>query len=238
MKKKTKRNAKSLLLVIFLFLFQSTIFSVELKEINNLQYFDKEKLLIEVQKMENMLKINANDYDVISKLGIVYNFLKGKFNQNVSGKNEEYLEMSLNIKQDPIILAYYGMSQIQKAKDTFNPLTKLDIAKKGLKIIDSAVDKAPDNFYIRIIRIKISIKKKMFGRYPLAKNDIEYCESLYKNGKITEEENVELLYYKAQYFEKMKEKDKAKTIYQNILNKYPHYNPEFLSIVKNSLDNL
>ena len=84
----------------------------------------------------------------------------------------------------------------------------------------------------------MSLKDKRFGRYPLAKKDIEYCEALYKKGEITEEENVELLYYKAQYYEKTKEKDKAKKIYQNILNKYPDYRQEFLSIVKNSLDSL
>lgn len=233
-----KEKIRIIVLLVIIFLFQSLIFSVKLNEIRDLNYLDKEKLLIEVQKMEDKLKSNSNDYDTISKLGVAYNILKGKFKQKVSGKNEEYLERSLNIKQDPIILAYYGLSQMQKAKDSFNPFVKLESAKKGLKIIDSAVDKAPDNFFIRVIRIKMSIKKKMFGRYPLAKDDIEYCESLYKDGRLTDEENAELLYYKAQYFEKMKEKDKAKKIYQNILNKNSNHRQEFLSIVKKSLEDL
>lgn len=214
---------------------QSLIFSIQPEEIKKIEYFEKEELLIDVNQLENKLRADENNYEIITKLGIEYHFLSNKYNQDVSGKNEEYLSKSLKIKKNPLIEAYFGISQMQKAKTTFNPLTKKEFVKTGLKIINNAVGSSPENFHIRLIRIKISLKNKLFGRISTAKEDIEYCEELYKNGKVNESDYPDLLYFKGLYFETINNKKSAKIIFQEIISKYPKTHSALLS--KQALEN-
>lgn len=237
LKKKLSKTIKIILFVfIFLFFLQTFIVGLEPQEISAIESFEKEDLINEIKKMEKGLESNQNDYETITKLGLAYHFLSGRYNQKVSGKNEKYLMKSLKLKMDPLILAYFGMTEMQKAKKAINPFTKMEQAKNGLKIIDSAVDKAPDNYHVRLVRIKVSLKNKKLGRYPVAKNDIEHCETIYKNGNINNEDYISLLYFKGLYFEKTDNKENAKVIYMDIISNYPDSKAAILS--KQSLANL
>ena len=55
----------------------------------------------------------------------------------------------------PVILAYYGSAEAIRAKHAFNPYKKIVYLKSGLKTLQSAVGKSPDNLEIRFLRFSL-----------------------------------------------------------------------------------
>ncbi len=216
-----KFSKKILITVILILLIcQNLLNAITGDRIRELNYMSKEELLSEINKLTNKVDLNKEDNELIGELGICYQILASKYNENVKGKNEEYLEKSLKIKRVPVFLAYYGMTQMIKAKKAFNPLDKMEYSKTGIKYIDSAIESDKDNFQIRLLRIRNSIKNKMLKRENIAKIDIAYCEELYKNKKIGNEDYAELILFKAMLFENNNEKEKALELYRLLEEKY------------------
>lgn len=58
----------------------------------------------------------------------------------------------------PLADAYHGGIMILKAREKRNPLLKLRGARKGLKLLDHAVSKAPHDLTIRLLRGKVAFK--------------------------------------------------------------------------------
>lgn len=56
---------------------------------------------------------------------------------------------------DPLTMAYYGSAQAIRAKHAFNPYNKIAHLKSGLKTLEAAVKKDPDNLEIRFLRFSL-----------------------------------------------------------------------------------
>ena len=124
MKKIFNLNIKLIVLLIVFTILQTLCFSIDSKIVKDLIYLQKVDLQNEVKKLENQLAENNNYYVVIPKLGIAYHILAAKYEQKVSGNNEQYLTQSLKIKKNPIVQAYFGAAYIFKGKKALSPLSK------------------------------------------------------------------------------------------------------------------
>lgn len=72
-------------------------------------------------------------------------------------------------------LAYLGGLQTIWANHTFNPISKLDIFKKGKKNIEQAINKEPNNAEIRFIRLSVQKNAPSFLGYKSnIKSDTEF----------------------------------------------------------------
>ena len=75
----------------------------------------------------------------------------------VDGKAAErfYNKLKKINSSDPILVAYFGVSQTIKARHAINPYHKLSYLKSGMKRLNSAVAKSPDNLEIRFLRFTL-----------------------------------------------------------------------------------
>lgn len=56
---------------------------------------------------------------------------------------------------EPLMMAYFGISQAVKARHAINPYNKLSYLRNGMKVLNSAVAKSQDDLEIRFLRFSI-----------------------------------------------------------------------------------
>jgi hypothetical protein len=56
---------------------------------------------------------------------------------------------------DPVIMAYYGSAQAIRARHANNPYNKLAYLRSGMKTLNEAVAKSPENLEIRYLRFSL-----------------------------------------------------------------------------------
>ena len=141
---------------------------------------DQKALEEVVRTQEAHVTQNPNDVDSLKRLGIAYHNL-GR--QEVSGsvsKALTYLQRARDIApQDYEILAYLGSAKTMEARDSWNPVIKTLSVEKGMRWLDNAVEKDPDNVAIRFVRIYNSLRlPRLFQRVRHAKTDLLHLVTL------------------------------------------------------------
>src|SRR5688500_18402559 len=94
------------------------------------------------------MTIYANELPQIRK-----DFYLAIKNGTASGKF--YNRLKAKISSDPTIMAYFGTSQAIRAKHAFNPYNKITYLKSGIKTLEKAVGKSPENLEIRFLRFSL-----------------------------------------------------------------------------------
>ncbi len=126
--------------------------------------------------LEGILKQKPNDVETLTKLGELYH------DQGVAG-NDDAVEKGFTcfdkvLELDPsnaVALAYRGSLWTLRARDAWWPFTKMKDVDKGVDEMDKAVDLAPDNIPVRLVRGINSIHlPSMFRRLPIALKDFDY----------------------------------------------------------------
>ncbi|WP_207428152.1 hypothetical protein [Pedobacter sp. SYSU D00535] len=56
---------------------------------------------------------------------------------------------------DPVLLAYFGATQSVRAKHAINPYNKVSFLKSGLRTLQTAVSRSPENLEIRFLRFSL-----------------------------------------------------------------------------------
>jgi hypothetical protein len=74
----------------------------------------------------------------------------------------EKLKSLTSNKKTPLHKAYYGMSYALMAKHSNGPFKKLELVKKGMDFINTAVKEEPNNIEIRFLRFSIESKAPSF----------------------------------------------------------------------------
>lgn len=141
---------------------------------------DQKTLQDIVRTREPQVEKNPNDVENLKQVGIAYHNL-GR--QEVSGsvpKALTYLQRARDIApQDYELLAYLGSAKTMEARDSWNPVTKTLSVEKGMRWLDDAVDKAPDNVAVRFVRIYNSLRlPRIFNRVRYAKTDLLHLMTL------------------------------------------------------------
>jgi tetratricopeptide (TPR) repeat protein len=129
-----------------------------------------------VKDLEGVLEQKPNDVETLMKLGKIY------YDQGVAG-NDDAVDKGFTcfdkvLQIDPsnaVALVYRGSLWTLRARDAWWPFTKMKDVDKGVDEMDKAVDLAPDNISVRLVRGINSVQlPSMFRRLPIALKDFEY----------------------------------------------------------------
>ena len=81
----------------------------------------------------------------------------------------------------PVLRAYLGSAYTLRARDAWSPLNATRYANRGIRILDEAVELAPDNFTVRAVRAFNNLAlPAMFGRRDRALEDMTVLVALYE----------------------------------------------------------
>jgi len=75
--------------------------------------------------------------------------------KNGTASEKFYNRLKAKKSSDPTIMAYFGTSQAIRAKHAFNPYNKITYLKSGIKTLEKAVGKSPENLEIRFLRFSL-----------------------------------------------------------------------------------
>jgi hypothetical protein len=75
--------------------------------------------------------------------------------KNGTASEKFYNGLKAKKSSDPTIMAYFGTSQAIRAKHAFNPYNKITYLKSGIKTLEKAVGKSPENLEIRFLRFSL-----------------------------------------------------------------------------------
>lgn len=90
------------------------------------------------------------------------------------------LQAILDEGDNPLALAYLGSAYTLRGRDAKSPLNAMRYTNRGIRIMDEAVDIAPDNFTIRLIRALNNFRlPEMFGRGAKSLEDMSVAVDLY-----------------------------------------------------------
>jgi tetratricopeptide (TPR) repeat protein len=126
--------------------------------------------------LEGVLEQKPNDVETLMKLGKIYHDQGVAGNDDAVDKGFTCLDKVLQIDpSNAIALAYRGSLWTLRARDAWWPFTKMKDVDKGIDEMDKAVDLAPDNITVRLVRGINSVQlPSMFHRLPVALKDFEH----------------------------------------------------------------
>ena len=105
-----------------------------------------------------------------------------------------------------LVSSYLGMIHALEARDHFWPWKKLELAKKALKILDTQVQKYPDSFEIRLLRLKLwQNLPSFFGKEEEIEEEKDHLLSWFKKGD--QDKLAPLVYQIALEILEIKERD-------------------------------
>ncbi len=126
--------------------------------------------------LEGVLEQKPNDVETLMKLGKIYHDQGVAGNDDAVEKGFTCLDKVLQIDpSNAVALAYRGSLWTLRARNAWWPFTKMKDVDKGIDEMDKAVDLAPDNISVRLVRGINSVQlPSMFHRLPIALKDFEY----------------------------------------------------------------
>jgi len=181
----TGRNIRrniSLLVGLFMIVTFSSLSYGDTDLGEQLGVLDKGELNRIVGEAERVLAKNPKDKDSLLKLGMAYHNLANLGVRDAATKGVDYLKQADKLySDDPLILAVLGSVVTILGREASNMVDKMRYVNEGTPLIDRAVNKAPDNVYIRLIRSDNSAGlPKMFGRGHFVKQDLLHIEEIIK----------------------------------------------------------
>ena len=94
---------------------------------------------------------------------------------------EQLSEMARKHPRNAVVLAYLGSAYAIAARDAWNPFQKTANVNRGLRNLDAAVEMAPENFVVRLIRANVQMKlPSMFARGDDAVRDMIALDVIFR----------------------------------------------------------
>lgn len=121
------------------------------------------------------LMLVGNDASAVER-----NYLRRSYSQAPTNKAlcQSLIADLKNHRRDYVDLAYLGGLQTIWANHVFNPLSKLQTFKEGRSKVEKAVQEAPDNFEVRLVRLSIQKNAPRFlGYYQHIDQDEQFLRS-------------------------------------------------------------
>jgi len=183
------------ILFMFLFIF-STIYAQQ-HEASDIAALTNIKIIEQkIKKIEKKKKLNKSD---LLKLVVLYhNLAVYKKELKITKRAIEKIEEIYNKNKTSLITTYYGSALTLIGRDSKNPVVKIQYVKKGLKYIDKAIEKNPDNLFIRMVRANNNLElPSFFKRLKYAIEDFEWIRKNFEKGKIKlKPQTMAEVYYK------------------------------------------
>lgn len=138
---------------------------------------DKLKSLLETYRDIPEAEKSPEDY---KRLGIIHhNLAVAGEGENAKKSVEKLQKVREQRPEDPIALAYLGSAKTLQGYYAVNPVNKITYVNEGTALIDKAVEMAPDNVELRILRATNSRELPFFfGRYGYVKQDLNHLFEL------------------------------------------------------------
>lgn len=151
---------------------------LELQQLYGLR--EKAALQEFVQQLENKTKSHSSSIKKFKMLGIAYHNLATLKIKDASRKAVAYLQKAHSLSpNDDEVQAYLGSATTMVGRDSWNILTKISNVNKGIKMMDQAVARLPENIAVRMVRANNSLDlPKFFKRKEIAKKDFQHLETL------------------------------------------------------------
>jgi len=152
-----------------------------------------EKVQSRIKAFEDSLQMNPTNTRILLKLGVLYHKLGVQGDKKAVKKAEDLFKRLLELEpENAEAHSWYGSVLTLKGRDAWLPISKMRYVNSGIKEMDKAVQLAPDNITVRMIRANNSLAlPELFHRTEVAITDFEYLLSLAR--KRPEEFNKTLL---------------------------------------------
>jgi tetratricopeptide (TPR) repeat protein len=171
-----------------------------------------------IGEAEKVLEKNPKDKDSFIKLGIAYHNLANMEVKDAAPKGVEYLKQGNKLyPDDALILAVLGSCITIVGRNASNIVEKMRYVNEGTPLIDKAVNVAPDNIFVRMVRSDNSAGiPKMFGRTHFAKEDLLHIEGIIKRSpkEVSLDMQTEVYYKLGNIFKSEKDESKAKSYFK------------------------
>lgn len=127
-------------------------------------------------QLQRQLATNPSNAELLFQLGDLCHDEGARDNKKAAQLAEKYFNEFLKLQPDhPKALALLGSAFTMKARDTVWPGTRLGYVKEGNRKMDRAVDLAPDDPEVRLVRaINNYHMPKFLGRERLVKQDFAW----------------------------------------------------------------
>lgn len=125
-----------------------------------------------------------------------------------------------SVSDNPLVEAYFGSALSLLARDEIDPMERMEKANKGMKALDRAVAKAPDEVQIRIMRgyVCFRLPEFIFHRTRTAVEDFAYLIDRYEQGPgiFGADFYLQLLYDLGLAYQTILAKDEAESTWQKL----------------------
>ncbi len=92
--------------------------------------------------------------------------------------NKLFSKLYKEAPQDARVKAYYGSERLLEAAHTWAPWKKYSLSKQGIQLLDSAVERSPNNLEVRFVRAVTTYNLPgFFGRKKQSEQDFSYLSS-------------------------------------------------------------
>ena len=141
---------------------------------------EAEDIKVQTSALEDSLRQEPEDTGVLLKLGILYHNLGVEGDRKAVKRAKNLFEKLLELEpQNTEALAWYGSVLTLKGRDVLFPVSKLSYVNNGIEKMDKAVELAPDNINVRMVKAHNSLNLPgIFHRIEIAVTDFEHLLTL------------------------------------------------------------
>jgi len=174
-----------------------------------------------IDSLEAALQRTPENIDLRYELALHCHAIVQKEKDNdVWERAEKLFQEILAVKPEHVAaLVYYGSLLTIKGRDALLPWNKLRYVEQGCDKMDKAVQIAPDNINIRIVRALNNIHlPDFFNRLPYCLEDFENIRKRPEFNHLDPASRQQILYYSGQAFEKDDQAVKAIESYKKAIS--------------------
>lgn len=168
--------------------------------------------------LQTRLAANPTNTTVLFHLGELCHDEGAEGNEEAVRLGEKYFKRLLELdKRHAMARVLYGSVLTMRARDTFWPLTRISLAKKGIKEMDAAVEIAPQDPAVRLARAVNNFHMPAFlGRENIVASDFQILWKRVQEdpGSLSTPLRQEIALYQGRLLKKKKAIDQARQVWQ------------------------
>lgn len=176
-----------------------------------------------VRELEEKLKAKPNDELILMELGRLYHDLGMSGDKSAVDKGFRCFDRALTLDSTNVVaLAYRGSLWALRSRDAWWPPTKLNYLSQGGVEMDKAVELAPGNMMVRLIRGMNSLSlPEYLGRLPTALEDFIVLLRHPEFPDQTRELKAVIYFYGGLAYKRADEYDRARELFQKAISILP-----------------
>lgn len=213
-------NVKSTNRLVLLMLIGVLLF-IEACSAQSANISSKEKRAItKADSISQIVKNNPDDIEKRIELAkAYYNLAMAHGKEKYINKAETHFRKVLeNDENHALAYAYLGSLTTVKGKHAYAPWKKLDYVEKGCDLMDKAVDIAPQNVGVRMVRAFNNLElPDFFNRIAYAIEDLTFLRNSRAWPHLNKPLQAEVLYSSGLAFQKSGNKEKAREMFKKTL---------------------